>query len=72
MELELFFCGDCGSALCKNAHAEAFKGLKIVFAGTLDDGEALEMAKPAGELWVKYRASWLDEIKGAGQMQGFS
>ena len=71
MELKLFFCGDCGGALCKEAHAEAFRGLKIVFAGTLDDKDAMEMAKPGGELWVKYRASWLDEVKGAGQMQAF-
>jgi hypothetical protein len=71
MDIKLSFCGDCGSPLCKEADAEAFKGLKIVFGGTLDGQQALDEVKPAGELWVKYRASWLTALEDAGQMQGF-
>jgi hypothetical protein len=71
MKLKLYFCGDCGSTLGKEADADAFKGLMITLGGTLDDQDALEKAKPAGELWVKYRASWLNEVQGAGQMQAF-
>lgn len=68
------FCGDCGSALYKTAAAEEFKGLRIVMAGTLDgvgEGGGVE-TKPDGELWVKYRVPWLQEIKGAQQFQGFA
>ena len=72
MQLKLYSCGDCCSTLCKEAHADAFKGLTIVFAGTLDEQDALDKVKPGGELWVKYRASWLNEVQGAGQMQTFS
>jgi hypothetical protein len=72
MGIKLSFCGDCGSPLCKVAEAEAFRGLNIVFGGTLDDQDALEKAKPGGELWIKYRPTWLSEVEGAGQMQAFS
>ncbi len=72
MEIKLSFCGDCGSPLCKEADAEAFRGLTIVFGGTLDGEGAMDGVKPGGELWVKYRASWVGEVEGAGQMQGFS
>jgi hypothetical protein len=71
MNIKLSFCSDCGSPLCKEADADAFKGLKIAFGGTLDDQGALDKVKPGGELWVKYRASWLSEVQGAGQMQAF-
>ena len=74
LKLTLSFCGDCGSALCKTADADEFRGLKIVFAGTLDgagEGGGVE-TKPDGELWVKYRVPWLQEIKGAQQFQGFA
>lgn len=72
MQLKLYFCGDCGSTLSKEADADAFKGLMVVMGGTLDEQDALEKVKPGGELWVKYRASWLSEVQGAGQMQTFS
>ena len=64
-------CRSITRIACKEVDAEAFKGLKIVFGGTLDGQQALDEVKPAGELWVKYRASWLTALEGAGQMQGF-
>jgi hypothetical protein len=72
MKITLSFCGDCGNTLCKQADAEAFQGHTIVCAGTLDDDDHLKIAQPMGELWVKYRASWLPEIAGAKQYQEFS
>lgn len=78
MELELNFCGDCGSLLCKEPQGDANQGVKIVFAGTLDgDNEttqslALDKLKPEAELWVAHRVSWLQPIEGAAQLQGFT
>lgn len=71
IQLKLYFCGDCGTTLSKESDADAFKGLMIAFGGTLDDQNLLEKVKPGGELWVKYRASWLNEVQGAAQMQAF-
>lgn len=72
VELEISFCGDCGSSLYKEMLAPSHKGLKIVFAGTLDNGsQALEKVKPEGEIWVKYRVSWVQPVDGAAQMQAF-
>jgi hypothetical protein len=78
MELELNFCVDCGSLLCKEPQGEANQGATIVFAGTLDeaDGNAqalvLETMKPQAELWIKYRVSWVNPIEGAAQFQEFN
>jgi hypothetical protein len=72
MELTVFFCDNCGSVIHKEGDTDAFRGLVIVQAGTLDDAEGLDMEKPGAELYVKHRASWLPEVAGAGQMQEFS
>ena len=73
MPIEAFFCGDCGTPLYKVAHADAFKGAVIVMAGTIDNlGDHMDVAEPGAELWVKYRAGWLGEVKGAQQLQEFA
>lgn len=59
-----FFCGDCGSTLWRQS--DTYAGLKIIKAGTLD-GNALEDANPAVELFVVNRPSWLPAFAGAVQ-----
>lgn len=66
------FCADCGSALSKEADAEAFKGMVIVMAGCLDGPEALQALSPQAEMWTKYRVGWRGELEGTKQYVGFA
>ena len=72
MQLTVSFCGNCGTALYKEADADAFKGVVIVQAGTLDDLNGLESAQPEDELYVKYRASWVPTVATAKQNEEFA
>jgi hypothetical protein len=65
------FCGECSSVINKESDDEAFKGVTIVPAGSVD-GTGIEAGKPDAELWVSHRASWLGETEGAAQVQGFT
>jgi hypothetical protein len=74
MTLTFHFCDNCGTRLYKEGDAEAFKGIAIVQAGTLDGGDGgmgLEDVKLGAELYVKDRVGWLGEVKGTGQCQEF-
>ena len=68
-ELTVNFCSDCGTSCHKEA--ELFDGVAIIFAGTLDDGEALLKSPPNAELWVKDKLPWLGDVKGAKLCQEF-
>lgn len=68
-KLTVYFCGDCGSTLYKTH--ELFPGKVVVLAGTLDDAEGLEQAKPQVELFTKHRASWLPVLSWADQKDEF-
>ena len=71
MTLNTFFCDTCSSPIWRAADgteaAEQFKGLRVVFIGTLDDPEELNRLKPDKELWTKRRTAWLGEVPGAVQ-----
>ena len=69
--MTITFCADCGSALSKEADAEAFRGMVIVFVGCLDGAEGLEVIKPEAEMWTKYRVGWMRGLEGARQCVGF-
>ena len=71
MPLTVKFCGTCGTTLYKTANTEAFKGIAILLAGTIDDPKALDQAAPDMELWVKYRTSWLPVLSQVAQHQEF-
>jgi hypothetical protein len=74
MTLTLHFCENCGTKIYKEGDAEAFRGIAIVQAGTLDGedgGMELGDVKVGAELYVKDRVSWLEERKGTGQMTEF-
>ena len=58
--LTVSFCGDCGTSLWKTG--APWPDIHIVFAGALDEKDALEKAKPDAELWIKYRSDWVKEI----------
>ena len=73
MTLTYSFCGNCGVTLSKVGDAEAFKGVVIVQAGTMNEGEDFEgMAAPEVELYTKERVGWLPALEGRGQMREFS
>jgi hypothetical protein len=65
------FCADCGSALSKEADAEAFRGMVIVLAGCLDGPEVLEEVRPQAEMWTKYRVGWRGGLEGTKQFEKF-
>ncbi|KAJ5466684.1 hypothetical protein N7539_009413 [Penicillium diatomitis] len=67
--LTVFFCGDCGSAVYKT-HG-LFPEKVVLLAGTLDDADGLEQAKPQVELFVKHRPSWLNGLDWADQKMEF-
>ena len=71
MKLTVHFCDNCGGVIYKTADNDLFRGYAIVQAGTLDDQEGLEQAKPEMELYTKYRAPWLSNLDWAAQKQGF-
>lgn len=73
----MHWCENCGTKIYKEGDAEAFKGIAILQAGTLDGeekegGMRLEDVKVGAELWVKNRVGWLGERVGTGQCQEFS
>ena len=68
-KLTVNFCDDCGCAIYKTH--ESFPGNAIVLAGTLDEPEALEQAKPEAELFTKHRVQWLSSLEGAKQKMEF-
>lgn len=72
MTLTYSFCGNCGCTVSKVGDAEAFHGMTVVQAGSLDDIQGLEEANPGAELYVSRRVSWLPALHGKGQMQEFS
>lgn len=69
--LTVFFCGDCGSTIYKQADADMFENVSLVQSGTLDGSALDKISRPSSELNVKLRASWLAEVSAAVQKQGF-
>lgn len=61
LHLEYSFCGNCATICWKKALERPSNF--IIFAGTLDDQDALEKWKPDKEIWVKYRTSWVEGIQ---------
>lgn len=58
------FCGDCGSTLWRQS--ETFGDTRIIKVGVID-GSAMEDIKPAVELFVANRISWVSPVQGAEQ-----
>ena len=78
MTLTIYFCENCGTKIYKDRSADAFQGIAIVQAGTLDgeirekiEGMGIEDVKIQGELYVKDRVGWLQGRDGTGQMREF-
>ena len=69
--LTVFFCNGCGSVLYKQADADMFAPVSLVQSGTLDGPAKDKVNRPSKELNVGLRASWLPEVSGATQKQGF-
>ena len=72
MSLTYNFCGTCGSTVSKFADADAFKGIILVQAGSLDDIKGIEGADPGQELYTSRRVPWLPALEGKGQAWEFS
>jgi hypothetical protein len=72
MTLTYSFCENCGCVISKGADGEAFHGVTLILAGSLDDESGVEDAEPGVEFYVSKRASWLPALAGKGQMQEFS
>jgi hypothetical protein len=70
--MTITFCADCGSALSKEADAEGFRGMVIVFVGCLDGDKVLEGIRPQAEMWTKYRVGWEGSLEGVRQCVGFA
>lgn len=58
--LQRRFCSTCGSSLM--SEAEAFPGMLIIKAGTLDDRS---WVKPSAHVWASSKQSWCDIPAGA-------
>ena len=71
MTLTYSFCGNCGCTISKVGDLDAFKGIVIVQAGSLDDIHGIENADPQAELYVSRRVPWLPALDGKGQMAEF-
>lgn len=71
MTLTYSFCANCGCTISKIGDADAFKGVVIVQAGSLDDDSGIEGAEPQAELYVSRRVPWLSAMDSKGQMSEF-
>ncbi|KAB8276382.1 ankyrin repeat-containing domain protein [Aspergillus minisclerotigenes] len=71
MNLTTRFCENCGSLLYKTGDREGFEGAVIVLAGTLDNTEEFEKAKPEAEFFVKHRVGWWPGLGFATQLKEF-
>lgn len=60
-----YFCGNCGTTLYRVS--PAFEGSVILKAGSLDGQDALDGLKPALELYVKERPSWIAQTQGTDE-----
>ncbi|KAF2215906.1 hypothetical protein CERZMDRAFT_94293 [Cercospora zeae-maydis SCOH1-5] len=60
-------CAECGTTLYREG--PTFGDAKVIKVGVLD-GNALEEASPAIELYTKDRVSWVSAVRGAGQKVG--
>ena len=60
-----YFCGNCGSTLYRDG--PTFGDAKVIKVGVLDDTSALDNLKPAIELYVPHRPSWVSAVEGAAQ-----
>lgn len=69
LKLTINFCDNCGCVIYKTH--ESFPGSVVALAGTLDEPDGLEQAKPDMELWTKHRVSWLSSLQGAEQKLEF-
>lgn len=69
MKLTVNFCNKCGSTIYKTH--EKFPGMVVILAGTLDEPDALEQAKPEAELYYQYRVKWLPEFGWAEKKMEF-
>jgi hypothetical protein len=64
--IDSFICGDCGSMMWRET--ETYKGMKVVKAGTLDDGMAIIGSEaPKAEIFTRSRVEWVPVVNGAGQ-----
>ncbi|KAI1100643.1 Mss4-like protein [Jackrogersella minutella] len=59
-EITSHFCGDCGSTLWRDG--VSFGENKVIKVGVLDDLNALDEAKPVGELFAHHRVAWVPEV----------
>lgn len=71
MTLTYSFCGNCGCNLFKLGSGDAFKGVVLIQAGSLDDPEEVERAEPQAELYVSKRVKWLPTLAGKDQVLEF-
>ncbi|KAM0718691.1 hypothetical protein Q7P37_005762 [Cladosporium fusiforme] len=62
------FCGDCGTNLWRET--ATFGENRVLKVGVLDELSALNELKPAVELFVPERVSWLAPQEGAAQFKG--
>jgi hypothetical protein len=72
MILTYTFCAHCGCVISKIGDAEAFKGVVLIVAGSLDDESSVDDAEPGIEFYASKRASWLPALEGKGQCREFS
>ncbi|KAF2767351.1 hypothetical protein EJ03DRAFT_315958 [Teratosphaeria nubilosa] len=66
-DITSYFCGDCGTTLFRGG--ATFGQNKVVKVGVMDDPKIIEAAKPAMELYVPQRASWLAPVAGSQQLK---
>jgi hypothetical protein len=65
-----YFCKTCGGLMYRRG--TGFPDVSILRVGTVDDFSLMEtVLKPDIEQFAKDRVSWLGDVKGAKQVQGY-
>ena len=69
-EFSVHFCEECGSSIYAVPYGSPVADILVIQVGTLDEVDLLQR-KPAVELNVSHRLSWVLPLQGAEQKQNY-
>jgi hypothetical protein len=69
-EFTTAFCPNCGTTIYMLPSREDLKEVALIGVGTLNPEDFAALSNPNAEIFTKHRASWLNAMAGADQING--